>query len=830
MEADLSSCRVANQSAYVDATGQLRCIPAGLVSSLVGTVSVETSHFDNGTDGSTDFSAVFHVPVSDSNETLTVRAQLNLGDAADQADVSTGDKITFRVVGASGRRLLLSGDMIFCDESAGLCTDSSQATPNATTSGGKDFVVDGKPVNITGVFMLATSVCNTANTLRWNTFVNGMFNADQSKPATRATLQHFYAKCSWNTVQFLPSNVLLANVTLPCTGVYQTSTTGKVTYFNSQTSCGAPETDSWHRLGLAQAQTNLGITNAQMPFYKRRVLYLPYRSACPFNGLASIGCTDQCYATMNPYEGDRFQAALSFHELGHNIGLQHANRMTGPSSIQEYGDLTDVMGSNYVGSDTTFACPSAPTAFKAGWIKPLYNESLIRGSFPPGQPKLYTLPSMSLTNTNFLYINISWLPNFVPAFPWGAESVPLANQLFVSYRVRGPALAYDSALTTELSRKVYVHTYNTSYRNPPRVDPFDIKLWPALVSILDTKNGSVDRGRIPVDIAFRVNYGALRGSSSAVNGLHIAPVSLNATHATITVCYFTVLKESDGDNGCGNGADDDCDGLVDGADPDCGGSGATLAAPAAPATLTSATVPSSLATASVASPIAAAAAAAVAAPPSASSPAITAARAKPSSLASATLTSATVPSSLATASVASSIAAAAAAAVAAPPSASSPAITAARTKRSSLAPATLTSATVPSSLATASFASVATAIAAAAAAAVPSPPAAIAAAPSASSPAITAARAKPSFLAKASSPPAQPVQPTQPPSAPASKEPAQATTAAQKPASAPASAPKPGQAPAAAKKPAQTPAEASPAALAAAQASPAAAEPAAATA
>ncbi|KAG2500285.1 hypothetical protein HYH03_001863 [Edaphochlamys debaryana] len=431
--------------------------------------------------------------------------------------------------------------------------------------------------------MLATSVCNTANTMRWNTFVNGLFNADQSKPATRATIQHFYAKCSWDTVQFLPSNIRVANVTLPCTGVYQTSTTGKVTTFNSETSCGAPETDSWYRVALAQAQANLGITDAQMPLYKRRVVYLPYRVNCPFNGYASIGCADSCYALMNPYEGDRFQAALSFHELGHNIGLQHANRMTGPSSIQEYGDLTDVMGSNYVGSDTTFACPSAPTAFKAGWIKPLYNESLIRGSFPPGQPKLYTLPSMSLTNTNFLYINISWLPNFVPAFPWGAESVPLANQLFVSYRVRGPALAYDSALTTELSRKVYVHTYNTSYRNPPRVDPFDIKLWPALVSILDTKNGSVDRGRIPVDIAFRVNYGALRGSSSAVNGLHIAPVSLNATHATITVCYFTVLKESDGDNGCGNGADDDCDGLVDGADPDCGGSGVRSPPPPSPA-------------------------------------------------------------------------------------------------------------------------------------------------------------------------------------------------------------------------------------------------------
>lgn len=73
---------------------------------------------------------------------------------------------------------------------------------------------------------------------------------------------------------------------------------------------------------------------------EKYVMYvLPKEMQCSFAGLGSIGpCSGQpCNIWINGYYAN--YTAVYLHELGHNLGLGHAN-----SNGYSYGDLTDAMG------------------------------------------------------------------------------------------------------------------------------------------------------------------------------------------------------------------------------------------------------------------------------------------------------------------------------------------------------------------------------------------------------------------------------------------------------------------------------------------------------
>ena len=57
--------------------------------------------------------------------------------------------------------------------------------------------------------------------------------------------------------------------------------------------------------------------------YQRHIVILPFMDACGWAGLASVGCGKRCYAWLQG--GYSTSADTVFHELGHNLGLQHAS-------------------------------------------------------------------------------------------------------------------------------------------------------------------------------------------------------------------------------------------------------------------------------------------------------------------------------------------------------------------------------------------------------------------------------------------------------------------------------------------------------------------------
>lgn len=88
-------------------------------------------------------------------------------------------------------------------------------------------------------------------------------------------------------------------------------------------------------------------------------------------------------------------------------------------------------------------------------LSPYPDNSTIRTDLlPPNSAQRVVIPSMHTTDNNFLWINVSSLPDFKPSWPAWAAALPRANQLFVSYRVKQPQPGFDSGLVPELSNKV----------------------------------------------------------------------------------------------------------------------------------------------------------------------------------------------------------------------------------------------------------------------------------------------------------------------------------------------------------------------------------------
>jgi hypothetical protein len=86
--------------------------------------------------------------------------------------------------------------------------------------------------------------------------------------------------------------------------------------------------------------------------YARRVYMFP-SSTCPYAGIAELGMTPSrawVFACDRPH--------VYAHELGHNLGLQHAS-----TDASEYGDDSDVMG--MLGGIKPF---NAPHKWQAGWL------------------------------------------------------------------------------------------------------------------------------------------------------------------------------------------------------------------------------------------------------------------------------------------------------------------------------------------------------------------------------------------------------------------------------------------------------------------------------
>jgi M6 family metalloprotease-like protein len=123
-------------------------------------------------------------------------------------------------------------------------------------------------------------------------------------------------------------------------------------------------------MGLAQAAINAADGQINFANYNRVMVVFPYNGACTWAGLSSIGC----WSNTSPGDGS-FTSSITWlrsdqltgrdkgvqlatHELGHGLGLHHANtrEYSGPprqplgvpgtqGMVVEYGDLFSTMGS-----------------------------------------------------------------------------------------------------------------------------------------------------------------------------------------------------------------------------------------------------------------------------------------------------------------------------------------------------------------------------------------------------------------------------------------------------------------------------------------------------
>lgn len=458
--------------------------------------------------------------------------------------LTTGDnvKMNVRVPVKNGRRRLLSEIL---DELVELDVEEvipSGKPPEKT----RDFVVGGKPVNITSITMLV-SICNNSAPISIDKMKERYFN--RFARDNYATLEKMHSVCSYNKLLFSPeNNIIVANITIPCKGSYR----GEA-YSNDK--CGSAEIYGWMNEALEQVKAR----KIDISKYKRRILILPFRSVCPWAGLASVGCTTTCNTWINSDpKGDEINLPTLFQELAHNIGLMHSNRFKTGTSL-EYGDCTDPMGCGGFNSArklTSMSCINGPQQYKAGWTYPIPEGIMdLRDSFEDGIEYYREIPALALKDVNFARIKIMNLPDYAPSTL--SPRFPQEYALYITYRVRQPDPGFDSGLDDDMNGRVYIHSFNSTVRVPPRPDPSEAGYKPTIFSILDTRRGTVRRmDNFPVKKFEYLWFNELN------YGLNISVLEKNNQTATISLCRFSQKTENTYDD-CTDGLDNDCNGVYD---------------------------------------------------------------------------------------------------------------------------------------------------------------------------------------------------------------------------------------------------------------------------
>lgn len=407
----------------------------------------------------------------------------------------------------------------------------------------------GSSQNITSLTLLYGG-CKTAVITKED--INRLWFTNYSQNPPKNTLQNMYEACSYNKVKFNQGdNLVVGPIDMPCVG----TTNDKRTY-NLTSSCGDPEIYGMWDIAQNWLQKNEPQVFQNLKKYSRKIMFMLDNNNCPWGGLANVGCGfGNCLTWMNiPVNQHDLDLSLIYHELGHNLGLQHSSRIYTDNSKGEYDDPSDPMGSGEPQDQFAgMVCFSAPQMFKLGWASAIPSEVDFT-QMPKGQNFVYKIPTMSATSQNFLRIVVD---NTLPA--------PLQKALYISYRTKGNRTStntpgFDSGMRNEYASKVYVHEFNGTSNGVPDVNTVDN----AIRSILDVKNSTISNGKEPFKVQPSYEYNVRPNDI-----LKVRVVEMSGDYAQVSICSKQSLKES-GDQ-CNDSLDNDCDGLVDSADPDCSG-------------------------------------------------------------------------------------------------------------------------------------------------------------------------------------------------------------------------------------------------------------------
>ncbi|EFJ43809.1 hypothetical protein VOLCADRAFT_95959 [Volvox carteri f. nagariensis] len=243
-------------------------------------------------------------------------------------------------------------------------------------------------------------------------------------------------------------------------------------------------------------------------------------------GSASIGPWIRQFSDANTWgtgliwwSADAFgDVELLFHEAGHNMGMAHAN-VPGGCDLGDQCDFACPMGG---AGGQGVRCLNAPHNWQVGWGRPFLE--LTDSSLRYGAPMTVAVPQQMSNRDSSIAVALTGMA---------------ANQRFyISARINTPP--YDLPFFKWQNGRpfVLIHSYAGT----------------AAASYART----VVLGKTEVGETFRDSASGLVVTFNRWDG---------AVYATVTLCRRMGFTEAS----CGDGLDDDCDGLPDSLDPDCAG-------------------------------------------------------------------------------------------------------------------------------------------------------------------------------------------------------------------------------------------------------------------
>lgn len=184
------------------------------------------------------------------------------------------------------------------------------------------------------------SVCNYPATTTKQQLSNVMSSSKHSTVSfgQKENLPDMFSHCSNGKASF-QTDIYETVVNIPCSA-------------NLHNDCSYMEWSEYADSYISQK------SNVSLMHYPYHIYILP-RDICNFGGKAAV---PPCYPYCRTWiEGSLvYDVAVYFHELGHNLGLQHSRYQN-----SEYGDLSDTMG--YC---CNVRCFNAPHSFQLNWSKP----------------------------------------------------------------------------------------------------------------------------------------------------------------------------------------------------------------------------------------------------------------------------------------------------------------------------------------------------------------------------------------------------------------------------------------------------------------------------
>ncbi len=399
--------------------------------------------------------------------------------AAAPADLSSGDRLRVRA-----RYILTPPD---ADAAAAFPEFAVESLTITAPAPGKDFTLDDGRRVVSSITWLVR-ICNRsalapvspndpAGPMTLQRFRAHWFGGG-SDGSRRPNLREYVAGCSFGKVRFDPDRNLIVDLTdedLGCAGTWQ----GQAWRADR---CGMTELYGWLQVAQARTLARFGIDHRS---YAHWILVLPDVAACGWAGLASVGCARNCFLWLRgPYGTNTLSVPM--HELGHNLGLNHA---TTPGA--EYGDVSSVMGAGGPGQ----RCTNAAQAWQLTWAAPVavWNAT----SLPEGAWRAATVPALSLDPTNHVQLRPTW-----------ATAADLTTStrtgVFLSLRQR---TGWDADVPVADADVVSVHVFNGTQRVGP------------------------DKSQLVA----RIGRGQTWTAPPALN-VTVQVLDINATHARVAAC------------------------------------------------------------------------------------------------------------------------------------------------------------------------------------------------------------------------------------------------------------------------------------------------------